>query len=195
MKNLILIIGLISIYCFSFNNLFSQDKYLLIVDVQKKFYEKTEIEIQANEMVQKINQMINKFEPQNVIYIKATGKILSVSSKGFKVTPMLPAPELDSNLKIVSNNIFTKLEGNAFTLEDLNKFLTDNKAKEIIIVGLLAEKCIYYTAIGGKEKGYDISIVSEAVISKSKGKKEKTFKKLIKKGIKILTINDIINVP
>jgi nicotinamidase-related amidase len=195
MKKLTLAFGLMGIFCLAFNNVFSQDKYLLIVDVQKKFYEKTEIESQANEMIQKINQIINKVEPQNVIYIKATGKNISVSLKGFKVSPILPAPDLDSNLKIVNSNIFTKVEGNAFTVEDMNKFLTVNGAKEIIIVGLLAEKCIYSTAIGGKEKGYDIYIVSEAIVSKSKEKKEKTFKKLTEKGIKILTISDIINTP
>lgn len=193
MKKLSLVFGMVCIFCLAFSDVFSKDKYLLIVDVQKKFYEKTEIESQANEMVQKINQLINKVDPQKVIYIQATGKALSVSWKGFKVLPILPAPELDSNLKIVSNNIFTKVEGDAFTLVDLNKLLTANGAKEIIIVGLLAEECIYNTAIGGKGKGYDVYIVSEAVIGKSKEGKDKTFKKLTENGIKILPFGEIVN--
>jgi len=186
----------LALICFLFiNNTFSQEKYLLIVDVQDKFYKNTGIEQDANLMVNNINHIIAKMLPENVIYIKATGKVLSISFKGIKAIPMEQTPAIDSNLKIVNNNILTKIEGDAFTLKDLNKFLLDNNAKEIVIVGLLAEKCIYSTAIGGIGKGYNIYIVPEAIVSKSKGKKEKVLKKMKKKGVKILPINEIINAP
>lgn len=191
MKKLTFVFSMLSIYCLAFGDVLAQGKYLLVVDVQSRFYENSEIENQANEMVQKINQIITKVEPQNVVYIKATGKNLSISFKGIKTTPILPAPDLDSNLKIVSSNIFTKVESDAFTVDSLNKFLTDNGAKEIIIVGLLAEKCVYNTAVGGKEKGYDVYIIPEAIISKSKEEKEKAFRKLTEKGVKILPISEI----
>ena len=165
--------GLAIIWLLSINNLFSQERYLLVVDVQDIFYKNTGLEQQANEIVSNINQIIDKMKPAKVIYIKAIGKVLSISLKGIKGIPMEHAPEIDSNLKIVNNNIFTKIEGDAFTLEDLNKFLFDNNAKEIVIVGLLAEKCIYSTALGGIGKGYNIYIVPEAIVSKSKDKKEK----------------------
>jgi nicotinamidase-related amidase len=193
MKKLKFVLFILSINCLTVNNILAQGKFLLIVDVQAKFYENTKIESPANEMVQQINQVITKVEPQNVVYIKATGKNLSISFKGIKTTPMFPAPDLDSKLKIVSSNIFTKVEGDAFTVDSLNKFLTDNGAKEIIIVGLLAEKCVYNTAVGGKEKGNDVYIIPEAIISKSKEEKEKAFKKLTEKGVKILPISELSN--
>jgi nicotinamidase/pyrazinamidase len=193
MNNKKMVLGLIGGICFTFNNVFSQNRYLLIIDVQNKFYEKTEIESQANEMINNINQIIDRIESQKVIYIKATGKVLSISLKGIKVTPMTPAPELDSKLKLVNSNIFTKIEGDAFSIEDLNKFLTEHNVKEIIIVGLLAEDCIYSTALGGKEKGYNVYVVPEAIISKSKDRKEKVLDKMTKKGVKILPISEIIN--
>jgi len=188
-----LLLGFAIILLLSINTLFSQEKYLLVVDVQDVFYKNTEIEQDANEMVNNINKIIEKMMPEKVIYIKATGKVLSISLKGIKAIPMEHAPEIDSNLHIVNNNIFTKVEGDAFSLEEMKRFLIDNDAKEIIIVGLLAEKCIYSTAIGGIGKGYNVYIVPEAIVSKSKGRKEKVLKKMNKKGVKILPINEIIN--
>lgn len=170
---------------------FSQNKYLLVVDVQNNFYENTAIEKEAGKMIDSINLIIAKTDSQHVIYIKATGKILTVLKKGIKIKPVIP--ELDSNLVIVNNNIYTKTEGDAFSIQKLNKFLVEHDAKEIIITGLLAEKCIYKTAIGGKNKGYVIYVVPGAIVSRSEVKKKKVLKKMIRRDIKILPVGEILN--
>ena len=193
MNRYITSLGLVIILLLIFNHVQSQEKCLLVVDVQNRFYDNTALENDATEMVENINLIIDNTKPENVVYIKANGKILTVSLKGIKANPMERAPELDSNLKIVNKNIFTKIEGDAFTLENLNKFLAEHNFKEIVIVGLLAEKCVYSTALGGISKGYGIYIVPEAIVSKSENKKAKVIGKLQKKGVKILPISDLIN--
>ena len=100
---------------------------------------------------------------------------------------------MDSNLKIVSNNIFTKYSGDAFTSAELNNFLESNNATNIILVGRIAEECLYQTALGGKHKGYDIYIISEAIIGKTQKRKEKAIRKMTKNKIKLLPIKEIIN--
>lgn len=188
MRLILALTGIVHLFA---NGAFAQRGYLMIVDVQKSFYENTDYENEANEMVVNINQLIGNTVPQKVIYIQATGKVLSISFRGIKALPMSTAPGLDTNLLIVSNNQFIKTEGNAFSVADLRDFLEENDVEEIIVVGLLAEKCVYKSAIGGKERGYDIYIVPEAITSKSLKKKEKTLAKMAKKGVKVLHLSEI----
>jgi nicotinamidase-related amidase len=103
----------------------------------------------------------------------------------------VPAPEIDDRLKIVSSNIFTKTEGDAFTVDSLNMYLTSCNAKEIVLVGLMAEKCIYATALGGLKKGYDMYIVPEAVIGQTPEKKATAIEKMTKKGIRLLSMDEV----
>jgi nicotinamidase-related amidase len=124
-----------------------------------------------------------------VIYVTSIHKVLSISFKGFKVDTTINN-EFDRNLKIINDNIFVKTEGDAFTTITLTSFLDQNKATEIIITGLLAEKCVNATALGGLSRGYDIYLVPEAIGGKSIKSKEKAFKKLSKQGVKIIGISN-----
>jgi len=196
-KNIVLIIG---ISCLGFNTCYSQqskpyhDKYLIVLDVQQVFLAGTQMNSSAKEMVQQINSIIEVTAADKVIYIKATGKMLEISFRHIGVEPM-PAPPLDSSLKVVNDHIFTKIQGDAFTSADLCKFLQDNQVKDIMLVGLLADKCIYDTAIGGVKRGYNILLVPEAVMGKNKESKQKAINKMAGKGVKILPIKEILQVP
>ena len=170
----------------------AQNEYLMVIDVQKKFYENTKLEQRANEMVQNINSLIERFDPEKVIYVKATAKTLIVSLNGIKSEAVFPAPELDTELQVVNDQIFTKIEGSAFSVVELNNLLQKRGIKKVTLVGLLAEKCVYKTAIDGIEKGYDIFIAKDAVLSKSASKKAKIFRKMTKKGVKIVPLEDLL---
>lgn len=174
------------------NKAFSQERYLLVLDIQKFPKKDKQLEISVNEMIQNVNSLISHFNTENIIYIKAAGKALNITSKGFKVVT-LPAPDFDSTLNIISNNTFIKTEGDAFTSAELISFLERKKVAEIILVGLMAEKCIYNTALGGNERGYEIKIVSEGIVGMTPKKKEKAINKLKVKGIKFMPISEIVN--
>lgn len=58
------------------------------------------------------------------------------------------------------------------------------------MVGLIAEECIYSTALGGLRKGYNMYIVPNALGSRSQKKKARTIKKLIKHGVQMYFINN-----
>lgn len=163
---------------------------LLVVDIQPAFYENTDLEEPVTEMINNINGIIEKSDPENIIYIQATGKVLSISGKGIKTTPMNPAPEMDKRLKIVNDNVFVKTEGDAFSLDELKIFLKESGAQKIILVGLLAEKCISATAFGGLENGFDVCVVADALVSKNPDKKEKVLKHFSKKGICTINVED-----
>lgn len=192
MKKIFLIIGIFYLN-FSIGNSQNSDKYIIVLDVQPQFYTDKKFDSSATVMVQNINALVEKFNPDKVVYVKSTGKALGVSYKGLSIDT-LPAPKLDSNLKIVSQNIFTKISGDAFEVAELNDFINNNNINEIIIVGLLAEKCVYNTALGGKVRGYNIYIIPEAIIGKTLKRKEEAIKKMTEKGINILPIKEILKV-
>ena len=192
MKKIFLIIGIFYLN-FSIGNSQNSDKYIIVLDVQPQLYTDKKFDSSATVMVQNINALVEKFNPDKVVYVKSTGKALGVSYKGLSIDT-LPAPKLDSNLKIVSQNIFTKISGDAFEVAELNDFINNNNINEIIIVGLLAEKCVYNTALGGKVRGYNIYIIPEAIIGKTLKRKEEAIKKMTEKGINILPIKEILKV-
>ncbi|MFH1120959.1 MAG: isochorismatase family protein [Bacteroidota bacterium] len=162
----------------------SHDTCIIVLDVQQAFYKRPSLQLQAAEMVRYINNLTATADPDKVIYVRAAGKALSITSRGFSVDTL--TPETDSNLHLVSDHIFTKMSGNAFASEELTGFLKKMNASEIILTGLMAEKCIYDSALGGIERGYKISILPEAVIGSSPAKKEKALRKLEEKGIRII---------
>ncbi|MFZ4465399.1 MAG: cysteine hydrolase family protein, partial [Bacteroidales bacterium] len=71
---------------------------------------------------------------------------------------------------------------------EILKYLQESGAEEIFIVGLLAEKCVYHTALGGLERGFAVTIIPRTVAGKSEKSKMKALKKLSAKGVRILEI-------
>ncbi len=183
-------LGFISIH----HKAFSQERYLIVLDIQEFTKKDTQLDSSVMEMIQNVNSVISHFSSEKVIYIKAAGKALSITLKGFSVDT-LPAPGFDRTLSVVSDNIFLKIEGDAFTSAELIQFLESRKAREILLVGLMAEKCIYDTALGGKERGYNITIVSEGIVGMSPTKKDKAIRKMKDKGIKFIPVTEITKAP
>ncbi|MEZ4722974.1 MAG: isochorismatase family cysteine hydrolase [Flavobacteriales bacterium] len=169
----------------------AQRKSLLIIDVQDKFYRDKSIYPPSDELVNNINRAIQTMPPDDVIYIKATEKVLSISFKGIKTYPITPAPGIDTRLNVVSQNVFTKNEADAFTVDSLNEILERKQVQELFIVGQLAEECVYQSAMGGLKKGYAVTIVPEAISCYSMDRKEKAYKKLINKGVRIVPLNEL----
>jgi len=176
------------------NKAVSQESYLIVLDIQAFPKKDKQLDSSVREMIQNVNSLVSHFDTNKVIYIKATGKALNITLKGFSVDT-LPAPDFDSTLNVVSNNVFTKIEGDAFTSAGLISFLESRKVQEIVLVGLMAEKCIFDTALGGKARGYDIAIVTEGIVGTTHKKKEKAIQKMEEKGVKFIPITQIINSP
>lgn len=53
----------------------------------------------------------------------------------------------------------------------------------LLLSGLMAEQCVYHTAIGALKEGYSVYLIADAVMGSTPKKKEKALKKLAKKGV------------
>ena len=165
-----------------------QNKFVIVLDVQQEFTENAMSESSSQKLIDSINHVIENTAIENVIYVKDTTihRALSISFTGITVDTLISKYDFDGRLKIVNGNIFTKGEGNAFTSKELTNFLNKNNAKEIIVVGLMAEGCVIATLMGGKELTYEMFVIPDAIVGKSKKGKKRAIKKLKKNGINLL---------
>ena len=188
---LILIFTLYSIFAKSQDKSVLLNKFIIVLDVQEYHTNGSLPDTSNQKVINSINYIISKSDSNNVIYIKRIHKLLNVSLSFpfIYVSHDTSAMRLDKRLNLVNENVFTREKSNAFTLEELNDFLEQNNVKEIIMIGFLAEDFLYESVISGKELGYDMYVISGAIIGKSQRSKDKVVKNLAKEGIKMLDIN------
>lgn len=168
---------------------FSDKDVLLAIDIQEHFTKNTLDSTQSAQLIENANKVIKQFQPNNVIYIQSILSVLNLSFKGTSIDT-LPNLEFDSRLKIVSKKIIQKDKVNSFTVPQLAKEIKALNAEHVVVIGLMAEHCVYKTLIGGQEVGFQMIALPQAIAAKSDKSKEKFLKKLKKKGIK--TISDTL---
>ena len=159
---------------------------VLVLDIQS-CYTKMLADSTTDEFIQAVNMVIAQNKTENIIYVRTIPKVLSISFKGFKVDT-LPGIEFDSRLKVVNSHHFVKEKGDAFTTPEILQYLQESGAEEIFIAGLLAEKCVFHTAVGGLKSNFAVTIIPSTVVGKSEKSKMKALKKLSAKGVRILEI-------
>ncbi len=166
----------------------NRDKYVIILDIQKHFTKNVIQEAEANQLLNTINSVIDTTYPSHIIYVKSVLTTLNISFKGVDVDT-LPDLDFDERLKVVNGNIIVKNKANAFDSNALRDFLKQNSTTDIIVLGLMAEHCVYKTLLGGNDLGYHMYTIPNAIIGKSQKSKEKILTKLEKKGIKTIKAN------
>lgn len=162
-----------------------KDKYLIVLDIQQHFTKNVIQETEAEMLIKTINSIINDANPQKVIYVKSILTTLNISLKGFDVDT-LPKLDFDNRLNIVNDQIVVKNKANAFKFEKLTNLLEKDNDKEVIVVGLMAEHCVYKTLLGGKKSGYEMFVIPEAIAGKSTEGKDKIVNKMKKQNIEII---------
>lgn len=168
---------------------------LLVIDVQNDIT-KSKAYPKASEFVECVNQAIEiaKENGMEILYVKnvyGSNPIVMLLSggKGRKGTEGV---EFDSRLKIVHHNVFSKSIGDSFSSIELEKYLIAQKVDSLYIAGADAAGCVLRTAQGGKNRGYSVTIVRDAVITAVKDAKMKQVEKLYQKGgIKTITLREL----
>ena len=180
-------------FCFSQEKDLLDERFLIVLDIQEYYTNDKLSEENAQKLIDSVNYVINHSD--NVVYVKSIHKLLnlSLSYPFIYVSFDTSAMRLDKRMNLVNDLIFTKENCSAFAVKDLCDFLKQNNAKEIVIIGLMAGDCIYESLLEGKELGYDMYIIPEAIIGESQKGKDKAIKSLTKEGVKILDIKMLNN--
>jgi nicotinamidase-related amidase len=166
-------------------------KYLIVLDVQEIATKKIMNEADAEKLIKAINSVIAISDSDKVIYIESIMAKLEISLAGLMVK-FEDGLQLDERLMIVSDNKFVKNKANAFTSEKLAQFIENTKARDFVVVGLMAEHCVIETLFGGKEMGYKMYFIPGAIASESDEGKKATIEKAMNKGIEKIEISNLI---
>ena len=138
-------------------------------------------------LIQAVNEVIDTNESNMVIYIKNVMKKNLINKFApFQAYEGTEEVELVSNLRIVSDYVFTKYTGNAFSNPKLNDFLKEHDIECVEVVGVDGGGCVALTALGAIKEGYSVIVNETAIGTMFIKNKEKYFKKLREADVKFI---------
>ena len=160
-----------------------QNRALIVIDIQN------DITKNYKEIIENINTAIDWAVAHNipVVYIKQNN--LSAGTRTFK--PDTYGEELVSDMKIVSENIFTKTKGNALKSEEFSTFISDNEIKEFYITGADAIACVKSTCYNMTKAGYIVHVLSDCITSYDKRKIEEMLQYYASKGCDVEKLTEV----
>lgn len=73
---------------------------------------------------------------------------------------------VDRRIRVANANDFEKHRTDAFSSRALERLLVDRQVDELYLVGVDAAYCVLRTALGALNRGYQVSVVTDAVASR-----------------------------
>jgi nicotinamidase-related amidase len=159
-------------------------KALVIIDIQN------DITKHYRDIIDNINAAIDWAEAEGmpVVYIKHNN--VTAATRTFK--PGSKGEELVPELKIVSDNIFTKTKSNALTSEEFADFIEANCIDEFFIAGADATACVKSTSYNMAKAGFAVHVISDCVTSYNLGKIDEMLAYYEKKGCEVRPLYEVI---
>ena len=158
------------------------NKALVIIDIQN------DITKNYKDIIGNINNAIDWAFNQGIHVVYIRHENLSDGTRTFK--PNTRGGELVSDLKMVSNHIFTKTKGNALTSEEFADFITQNGIDEFYITGADAIACVKSTCYNLTKANYQVNVLSDCITSYDKRKIDEMLHYYESKGCKLIRLND-----
>ena len=160
-----------------------QKKALVIIDIQN------DITKNYKDVIGNINNAIDWAVNDNIHVIYIRHENLSAGTRTFK--PNTYGSELASDLKIVSNNVFTKSKGNALSSGEFTDFIRKHEICDFYIAGADAVACVKSTCYNLCKANYGVNVLSDCVTSYDKRKIDEMLRYYESKGSKIMSLNDL----
>ncbi|MCH5324600.1 MAG: cysteine hydrolase [Eubacterium sp.] len=164
-------------------------KALFVIDAQEVSFGENHAEFFQYDkgLLSVINQVIDDNKDNLVIYIRNLMKKNLINKFApFHAYDGSKEAELAQGLHIVSDNVFDKYVGDAFSNKQLDEFLKKNNVDEIEIIGADGGGCVPLTAMGARKAGYTVTVNAKAVGTMMKAKAEKYNTKLKEMGVKFI---------
>lgn len=159
-------------------------KALVIIDIQN------DITKNYKDVIDNINKAIDWAVNNDVYVVYIRHENLSAGTRTFK--PNTRGAELVSDLKIVSENVFTKYKGNALSSEGFANFIDKNEIDEFYITGADAIACVKSTCYNLTKANYKVNVLSDCVTSYDKRKIDEMLHYYESKGCTIICLNDLL---
>ena len=135
---------------------------LVVIDLQN------DITKNYREIIDRVNEAIDRALGEEIVVAYIRHHNLSAGTRTFK--PGTRGAEFVPELKVVSDNIFTKSKSNALTSEEFTAFIRENGITEFYIAGADAAACIKSTCYNMTKSGYTVHVLSDCITSYDKKK-------------------------
>ena len=155
---------------------------LVVIDLQN------DITKNYKEIIEKVNEAIDWAVQRGlwVVYIQHNN--LSAGTRTSK--PSTHGVEFVSEMKVVSDHIFTKSKSSALTNEEFADFIQENGIEEFYIIGADAAACIKSTCYNMTKSGYTVHVLSDCITSYDKKKLPEMLAYYENKGCEVLTLQE-----
>lgn len=157
-------------------------KALLVIDMQNVCVGErhaTYFKYDNATLIQEVNKAIGANEHNLVIYIRNVMKRNLINKFApFQAYEGTEEVEFVNSLCIVSDYVFTKYKGNAFTNPSLDDLLKEHEIKCVEVVGVDGGGCVALTALGAIKEGYKVIVNENAIGTMFVKNKNKYFKQL-----------------
>jgi nicotinamidase-related amidase len=178
----------------SIGNYDNSQKALLVVDMQIDYIDKNgKFPIEKNQidgLIEIVNSIIDDFHGNNyqVIYLRNIFRKNDIKNifRNFAVIEGTSGAKIDPRINVVSGDIFDKYTVSAFSNKRFESFLIKNQINELYVCGVMADECVYETALSAFNRGYIVNYYSNAVGSSSVKNIENAIEKLRNKGLNII---------
>lgn len=131
---------------------------LLIIDMQKEFYESEKYKNSLEDALEYINETANLFrkfdKPVIIIQDEEAGQ--GPGTKGYEV--------IDDLMTKDSDHWISKVYSNAFWKTDLEKLLNDLDVEFVVVSGFAAEYCVLFTYNGAWERDFKASMLQNGIV-------------------------------
>lgn len=160
-------------------------KALVVIDIQN------DITKNYKEIIGDINKSIEWAIDKDIHVVYIRHENLSSGTRTFK--PNTNGAELASDLKIVSENIFTKYKGNALTSEEFVDFINKNEICDFYITGADAVACVKSTCYNLCKADYGVNVITDCITSYDKRKIDEMLHYYESKGSKLISLNNLLD--
>ena len=161
-----------------------KNKALVVIDIQN------DITKNYKEIIGRINQAIDWAAVAGIAVVYIKHHNLPAGTRTFK--PDTQGAELVPEMKIVSENIFTKTKGNALTSEAFADFIHADELSEFYVAGADAIACVKSTCYNMAKAGYAVHVLSDCVTSYDKTKINEMLQYYQSKGCRVETLNEVM---
>ncbi|HBD95816.1 MAG: hypothetical protein A2015_01840 [Spirochaetes bacterium GWF1_31_7] len=165
---------------------------LLVIDIQNDYFNggkyalanSEEASVKAQELLQFYRE-----KGHTIVHIKHINKGLVVpffaeNSDGAKIHKNVTP--LDDE------KVITKYVVDSFSDTDLDDFLKSKKITDMVVCGMQTNVCVQTASLTGQKKGYNLSVVHDAVAARTEKIHLDTLEMLGNKNIMLRTVADIV---
>ncbi len=158
-------------------------KALVIIDIQN------DITKNYREIIDTINNAIDWAVEKGIHVVYIRHENLSAGTRTFK--PNTRGAELVPDLKIVSENIFTKCKGNALSSVEFADFIRTHAMEEFYIAGADVVACVKSTCYNMRKAGFKVNVLTDCITSYDKRKMDEMLNYYESKGCQLIRFENL----